>query len=170
MATILLTGDYSITPDSLLAGLEKKYGTISSSQTYYKVLQYIEEKYGVHHRSVGHLSAKQAKRILASGHLISAGGGCEGREGLPFCKAPGVKPRCCHGHVVLFYKYADGIFWAKDSAPGDGAAMCAYPDGPLTVRHQGAVNGRCSRNGQKVTYDNYADAFLGNSWNTELWI
>lgn len=168
-AVILLTGDYSITPDSLFAAMEAKYGSISASQTYNYILRYIEEEYGVHHRSVGHLSAGEARRILAAGHVISAGGGCEGRDGMPFCKAPGVQPRCCHGHVVLFYKYEDGYFWAKDSAPGDGAAMCAYPDGPLTVTHRGAVGGRCSHNGQTVSYDNYADAFFRNSWNVELW-
>lgn len=168
-ATILLTGDFSLTPDKLFAAMEAKYGSISSSQAYNTILRYIKEVYGINHRNVGHLSASQARGILAAGHVISAGGGCEGRDGLPFCKAVGVRPRCCHGHVVLFYKYADGIFWAKDSAPGDGAAMCAYPDGPLTVTHQGAVDGRCSHNGQTASYNNYADAFLRNSWNVELW-
>lgn len=170
MAAILLTGDYSITPDSLFAAMEAKYGPISASQTYNYILRYIEEEYGVHHRSVSHLSADEARAILAQGHVISAGGGCEGRDGLPFCKAVGARPRCSHGHVVLFYKYEDGIFWAKDSAPSDGAAMCAYPDGPLTITHHGAAGGRCRHNGETATYDNYADAFLRNSWNVELWV
>ena len=167
---ILLTGDYSLTPDGILAAMEAKYGSISASQAYNYILRYAEEKYGIHHSYVGHLSAKRSKAILNAGHVISAGGGCEGRDGLPFCKAPGVQPRCTYGHVVLFYKYSDGVFWAKDSSGIDGSATCAYPDGPLTITHQGAQNGRCSHNGQTVSFDNYADAFLTNSWNVELWI
>lgn len=169
-AAILLTGDYSITPDKMVAEMEAKYGNFSSSETYKYVLRYIEEKYGVHHRAIGHISAQEARSILASGHVISSGGGCEGRDGLPFCKAVGAQPRCSHGHVVLFYRYDSGIFWAKDSAPGDGAAMCAYPEGPLTITHHGAAGGRCRHNGETATYSNYADAFFQNSWNVELWI
>ena len=166
-SVILLTGDYSLTPDGILAAMEAKYGTFSASQTYNNILRYAGETYGIHYSHVGHLTAKQAKAKLREGHVISAGGGCEGRDGLPFCKEPGVKPRCTYGHVVLFYKYSDGIFWAKDSSGIDGAAMCAYPDGPLTITHK---DSRCSHNGQTVSFDNYADAFLRNSWNVELWI
>ena len=169
LATILLTGDYSITPDSMLADCEAKYGTVDPSRTFWRFLDYMEKKYGIHHNNVGHLSARQSKAILAAGHVIAVGGGCEGRDGLPFCKAPGVLPRCTYGHVVLFYKYADGIFWAKDSSGIDGSAMCAYPDGPLTITHRG-LDGRCSHNGQTASYDNYADAFLRSSYNVELWI
>ena len=116
------------------------------------------------------LTSEQAKEILSQeGHLIQVGEGCDGRFGLPFCKAEGVPARCCHGHTILFYRYEDGMFYAKDSAPGDGAAMCLYPEGPLTVTHQGAAGGKCSQNGKTVSYDNYANEFLVNGWCVELW-
>lgn len=170
MAAIILSGDYTLTPNSILAATEARYGGIAPNQGYNKFLNYIEEAYGVHHRDLGHITSEQAKEILSQkGHLIQVGEGCDGRFGLPFCKAEGVPARCCHGHTILFYRYEDGVFYAKDSAPGDGAAMCLYPEGPLTVRHQGASGGRCTQNGKTVSYDNYANEFLVNGWCVELW-
>ena len=170
MAAIILSGDYTLTPNSILAATEARYGGIAPNQGYNKFLNYIEEAYGVHHRDLGHITSEQAKEILSQeGHLIQVGEGCDGRFGLPFCKAEGVPARCCHGHTILFYRYEDGMFYAKDSAPGDGAAMCLYPEGPLTVTHQGASGGKCSQNGKTVSYDNYANEFLVNGWCVELW-
>lgn len=169
LAAIILSGDYTLTPNSVLDAMQAKYGAIAPNEGYDKFLRYIDEEYGVHHKNLGHITADQAREILEKGHLIQVGEGCDGRYGLPFCKAKGVQPRCCHGHTILFYKYADGYFWAKDSAPSDGAAMCLYPEGPLTVTHHGAANGRCSQNGKTVSYDNYADEFLKNGWCVELW-
>jgi hypothetical protein len=150
--------------------MEAKYGTIAPNQGFSLFMNYFEEEYGIHHKVLNHISGDQAKEILQQeGHLIIVGEGCENRYGLPFCKSEGVTPRCCHGHTILFYKYADGIFYAKDSSGIDGSAMCLYPEGPLTVTHQGASGGKCSQNGKTVSYDNYANEFLVNGWCVELW-
>jgi hypothetical protein len=37
-----------------------------------------------------------------------------------------------HAHSICFYKYEDGKYWAKDSSPSDGAAMCPYPEEGVT--------------------------------------
>jgi hypothetical protein len=170
MGGIILSGDYTLTPDIVLERMEAKYGTIAPNQGFSLFMNYFEEEYGIHHKVLNHISGDQAKEILQQeGHLIIVGEGCENRYGLPFCKSEGVTPRCCHGHTILFYKYADGIFYAKDSAPGDGAAMCLFPEGPLTVTHRGAMNGADTQNGQTVSYDHYADAFFINGWSTEIW-
>lgn len=131
-------------------------------------LRYMEEEYGIHHKYVGHLSAEKVKEMLAEGHIVELGVGCEGYEGLPYCKAEGVEPRCHQGHTIMFYKYEDGIFWAKDSASRDGAAMCLYPEGPLTVTHTEGIG--CLHGGETVTLDNYADAFFRLGYCSDIWV
>lgn len=172
MAAIMFTGDYTITPNSMWDAVNVKYGGVNSKDSYKFILRYIEEEYGVHHKSLKRgLTADQAREILAQGHMIQVGQGCSEIPdlGLPFCKAEGVEPRCSTGHTIVFYKYENGYFYAKDSAPGDGAAQCLYPDGPLTVTHRGLDGKHDKHAGQTESFDNYADEFFKRGWCVELW-
>lgn len=169
MAAILFTGDYTITPNSALEKTNARYGIDIHNDGHSYFLKYMEEEWGIHRKYIGHMTAEEAKKLLQEGHIIEIGVGCDGCEGLPYCKAEGVTPRCCHGHTIIFYKYKDGFFYAKDSAPSDGSGMCKYPEGPLTVTHHGAMNGLDIHNGETVSLDNYADAFFRVGWCSDLW-
>lgn len=132
MSLILLTGDYSITPNSIQSEAESKYGASKVNTVEWSkqkntdvtiIKKMCAEKYGLKYKNLSSRkrNAESIKKILNGGHVV-----CVGGNNLTFYKEDG-SSRVQNGHTVMFYKYKDGIFYAKDSA-SDGGAMCPYTE------------------------------------------
>ena len=128
-ATIILTGNYNITPNSVYNDALKRWGFSSlntqwnnTSADFYKIREICSSKYGIKYNEVSkeNRTVEHVKKILSKGHVILTG-----RPG-NFYK-PNGKSRYHGGHTVMFYKYANGYFYAKDTA-NDGGGMCPYPE------------------------------------------
>lgn len=168
-AAIILTGDYSMTPNSVAEDLVRLYGadrvysgydTIGGAKSVNTTLlrTMLQERYGLAFRSItqprGASALERVKGALLSGHMVVAGacvGYPNGSSDGSFAK-PGGDTRVHKSHTIMFYKYEKGVFWAKDSA-SDGGGMVPYYEGP-----QGG-------------HDNYAKFWFENcSYLTEYWI
>lgn len=133
-AVILLTGDYSITPNNFHSLAVSMYGASQVNSVHFNgssnananvtVLRKASNaKYGVKYRNVekSKWTVDGIKNILKNKHVILIG-----EDNAYFYKPDGSKRKHA-GHTVMFYKYKNGYFYAKDSA-SDGGAMCPYPE------------------------------------------
>lgn len=102
-----------------------------TSADYYKIKEFCSAKYGLKSRVVTDRTTSGIKKILKKGHVIAMG-----RPG--YFYKPNRKKRYHSGHTVMFYKYANGYFYAKDSAT-DGGGMCPYPEAYAEDFFRGAM-------------------------------
>ena len=128
----ILTGDYSLTPEKFYQSCVKKYG--KSKMTGGSTGPYITSmasSYGLKQRRIksgsSELTATGAKNILKKGGCIWLVRG----KSLLFYKPSGKARTHPNYHCIMFYKYENGYFYAKDDAH-DGGAMCKYPENYMT--------------------------------------
>lgn len=147
----LVLHDYTISVDSLYNEIVDAYGYERATQGGHTVangkrtmwpttiIGYYEEKYGVRSRAIKNAddALEQVKEALLKGHPVVAG---DGRP-MDFYKNDGATYHCDGGHTIMFYKYENGIFYAKDRGPGP---MVPYPEegGAIDLRDWMAKNSR----------------------------
>ncbi|MBR3133862.1 MAG: Ig domain-containing protein, partial [Clostridia bacterium] len=132
-AIILLTGNYKITPNSLYNETAAHFPNTNINTQYSGkgasldlLFEYCKYKYGMKRRTITDRSkytTTEVKKILSKKHVILTGGG---GSNLLYCK-PNGKERTHEGHTIMFYKYENGVFYAKDTAY-DGGGMCPYTE------------------------------------------
>lgn len=167
-ATILLTGDYSLTPNKAADMLVDAYGeaaaysgyeTLGGNRSANIVLlrRLFKQKYDLCYQKIelGPNAIDEVRKALLEGHMVVAGatpGFPDGTSDGTFAKPEGNVRVHPVGHTIMFYKYANNTFWGKDSA-SDGGAMCPYKES--------------SQGGRS----NYAEYWFSHcSYLTEYWI
>ena len=140
----LVFRDYTITIDSLYEEIVAKYGEAVATQWGHDMengkktiwpktlMRYYAEERGLKWNIIedgkdGKSAVQQMKEALLKGHPVVFGDGC---YPMPFyADAEGTRTYLClQGHTIMFYKYEDGIFWAKDTSvgPNVGGPKIAY--------------------------------------------
>lgn len=126
-ALILTTEDYSLTPEKIATQARKKLGNnFTNSYNLYTLQRVAKNVYNRKTAVKGSLSAKDVKDILKSKGTIIASVGAG--SNVKFYKKDGSSKTHPNGHTIMFYKYENGYFYAKDSAPSTGGTRCKFPE------------------------------------------
>lgn len=127
---ILATGDFTITVDSAMSEVRREYGKGDSESLWpWDMWRHYERTVGLRHKE--HFIGKNGvtrenfyegiKEALQKGHPIMAG--CGADRQLPFYNYDGTTRLPPNGHSIMFYKYEDGVFYAKDWNTASGPSV-----------------------------------------------
>ena len=130
-ALILTSGDYSLTPESVDKKTRSLWGDNWCNESNYNMysLKKTIESYGnkTYFLKKDDRSVENGKKLLDSGDVIIVNAGNDQGGNYLFYKSNGTA-RPHENHTILFYKYENGYFYAKDSSEVDGGTRCAYPE------------------------------------------
>ena len=144
----IVNGDYNqntLTPDKFYQAGVKKYGynalTLSGNKSgdlTRRIKKLATEQYGVKLQTLkaSELSVARLKSILSAGGCLWTPRG----KSATFIKPGGKTRKHTNGHTIMFYKYENGGFYAKDDAR-DGGPMIKYTETQMMnfVRGSNAV-------------------------------
>ena len=132
-AVRLLTRDSRMTPDSLANETETMFGADAYGYdgnpdrlNYQRLLAMCAARYGLRWKSIPDSNSRwvDVRNALRQGHMIVAG---QAAGGPLFVTADGGTRPYTNGHTIMFYRYANGRFYAKDSSPVGGGPAIPYP-------------------------------------------
>lgn len=137
LCMILTFRDYTMTIDTLYDEIVAKYGEEEATAHGHDMdngkrtiwpstlMRYYQEERGLKwnvFKDDPDTIDKVREALLADHPVVCGAGGYP----MDFYLEDGRTYTCPNGHTIMFYKYEDGIFWAKDT--GEGGPMVAYPE------------------------------------------
>ncbi len=130
----LLNGDYkqteTLTPEKFYRSECKKFGEsrMLGAQQTSLIMKAAREIYGVKTKKISNPTISQAKQALNNGSCLWISRG----SNVNFITEKGKKRKFRNGHTIMFYKYKDGYFYAKDDS-GTGGPMCKYSESDMNA-------------------------------------
>lgn len=133
-ALILVTGNYSLTPESIAQKATAHYGknwTTKRSYNLYLLKDVASTVFDRKTETKQGLNAESAKNILAKGGVIIV----SKNKNVNFYNVDGTTRKTSNGHTIVIYKYENGYFYAKDSTNNSnkGGPAIKYPESYIST-------------------------------------